>query len=66
MQSVRTLSNRSALVLVGCGFIWAIAAGILASLGLYLQTYFWELSAKQISVMGLGSFAHRLRARFPA
>jgi GPH family glycoside/pentoside/hexuronide:cation symporter len=54
---VRTLSNRSALVLVGCGFIWAIAAGILASLGLYLQTYFWELSAKQISVMGLGAFA---------
>jgi Na+/melibiose symporter-like transporter len=54
---VQTLANRSALVLVGCGFIWAIAAGILAALGLYLQTYFWELSAKQISVMGLGSFA---------
>ena len=53
----RTLSNRSALVLVGCGFIWAIAAGMLGTLGLYLQTYFWELSARQISIVGLGTFA---------
>jgi GPH family glycoside/pentoside/hexuronide:cation symporter len=54
---IQTLSNRSALVLVGCGFIWAIATGMLGTLGLYLQTYFWELSAKQISIVGLGTFA---------
>lgn len=54
---VRTLSNHSALVLVGCGFIWAIATGMLGTLGLYLQTYFWELTATQISVVGLGTFA---------
>ena len=58
----QTLGNRSVLVLVGCGFIWAIAAGILAALGLYLQTYFWELSAKQISTVGLGTFAAYLIA----
>lgn len=53
----QTLGNRSVLVLVGCGFIWAIAAGILAALGFYLQTYFWEFSAKQIATVGLGTFA---------
>jgi Na+/melibiose symporter-like transporter len=51
-----TLSNRSALVLVGCGFIWAIAAGMLGTLGFYLQTYFWEFSAAQIAFVGLGTF----------
>jgi Na+/melibiose symporter-like transporter len=61
---LQTISNRSALVLVGCGFIWAIAGGILGSLGFYLQTYFWELSAKQISVMGGGTFAAYLLALF--
>jgi Na+/melibiose symporter-like transporter len=54
---IATLSNRSALVLVGCGFIWAIAAGMLGTLGFYLQTYFWELSAHQIAIVGLGTFA---------
>jgi Na+/melibiose symporter-like transporter len=53
---IATLWNRSALVLVGCGFIWAIAAGMLGTLGIYLQTYFWEFSAAQISFVGLGTF----------
>ena len=52
----QTLANRSALVLVGCGFIWAIATGMLGTLGLYLQTYFWGFSAQQISAIGLGTF----------
>jgi glycoside/pentoside/hexuronide:cation symporter, GPH family len=51
----QTLSTRAVLVLFGCGFIWAIAAGILTALGIYLQTYFWELSAKQISIAGMGT-----------
>jgi Na+/melibiose symporter-like transporter len=59
---LQTISNRSALVLVGCGFVWAIAGGILGSLGFYLQTYFWELSTKQISIMGAGTFAAYLLA----
>jgi len=52
----QTLGNRPVLVLFGCGFIWAIAAGMLGALGFYLNTYFWELSAKQLSIAGLGSF----------
>lgn len=54
---VQTLTNRAVLVLFGCGFIWAIAGGLLASLGLYIQTYFWELTSKEIAFMGLGTFA---------
>lgn len=53
----QTLGNRPVLVLFGCGFIWAIAAGLLAALGFYMQTYFWQLTAKQISVASLGTFA---------
>jgi Na+/melibiose symporter-like transporter len=52
-----TLGNRSVMVLIGCGFIWAIAAGMLGSLGIYLQTYFWELTAGQIATVSLGTFA---------
>ncbi len=52
----RTLANRSVMVLLGCGFVWAIATGILTALGLYLQVYFWELTAGQIAVYGLGTF----------
>lgn len=61
---LQTINNRSVLVLIGCGFIWAIATGILSALGLYLQTYFWELSARQISTVGLGTFAAYVLALF--
>lgn len=51
-----TLGDRSVAVLLVCGVLWAIAAGMLGSLGFYLNTYFWELSAKQISMLVLASF----------
>jgi Na+/melibiose symporter-like transporter len=51
-----TLGNRSILVLLACGIVWAIAAGIVGALGFYINTYFWELSAQQISALALGAF----------
>jgi GPH family glycoside/pentoside/hexuronide:cation symporter len=60
MRAIRviwsTLSDRSVVVLLACGVLWAIAAGIVGSLGFYLNTYFWELSANQISFLVVGSF----------
>jgi GPH family glycoside/pentoside/hexuronide:cation symporter len=51
-----TLGSRSIGVLLVCGILWAIAAGIVGSLGFYMNTYFWELSAQQISMLVLASF----------
>jgi GPH family glycoside/pentoside/hexuronide:cation symporter len=51
-----TLGDRSVVVLLVCGVLWAIASGIVGSLGFYLDTYFWELTARQISMLVIGSF----------
>lgn len=53
---VATLGNRSILVLLACGVVWAIAAGIVSALGFYMNTYFWLLSARQISMLSVGAF----------
>ncbi|HUY26983.1 MAG TPA: MFS transporter [Candidatus Binataceae bacterium] len=50
-----TLANRSFLALMIAGIISAIAGGLSSGLGLYITTYFWELSSKQISyLVGFG------------
>lgn len=51
-----TLSNRSFLMLFGAGIFGAMAAGLVAALGIYFNTYFWELSSDQISVLALANF----------
>jgi Na+/melibiose symporter-like transporter len=58
----QTLGNHSVLVLLACGVLWAIAAGIVSSLGFYLNTYFWELSARQISALAIAIFVAFLLA----
>jgi glycoside/pentoside/hexuronide:cation symporter, GPH family len=52
-----TLSNRSFLALFGAGIFSAMAAGIIAALNIYLNTFFWELDSSQISVLVVGNFA---------
>jgi hypothetical protein len=52
-----TLSNRSFLALFGAGVFAAMGAGLQAALSIYINTYFWELSSNQISVLVLSSFA---------
>ena len=51
-----TLSNRSFLVLIMAGLFNAMAGGLTLSLNLYFNTYFWELSAAEISLFAIGNF----------
>jgi GPH family glycoside/pentoside/hexuronide:cation symporter len=55
-ELVETLSNRSFLALFAAGTFAAMAAGLAAALAIYLNTYFWELTSSQISLLVLGSF----------
>jgi glycoside/pentoside/hexuronide:cation symporter, GPH family len=51
-----TLSNRSFLFLLLSGIATAMAAGLGASLNNYFNTFFWEFSARQISLFTAGVF----------
>ena len=68
-----TLTNRNFLVALSAQVIAGLAFGIAAGLGLYFQTYLWELKAQDIlilTLMGLpgpifgGILAPRLARRF--
>jgi len=56
-----TLLNRNFLVLTVSGVIAGIGAGLVGGLTDYFNTFFWELSARQVSVLtgavGLSPFA---------
>jgi Na+/melibiose symporter-like transporter len=52
----QTLTNRSFLWLFGAGIFAGMGAGITAALTLYFNTYFWELSSKQMSVLAMLNF----------
>jgi len=51
-----TLSNQSFIALFCAGICLAMAAGLMASLSIYFNTYFWELSSGQISMMVVANF----------
>ncbi len=51
-----TLSNRSFLVLFASGMFAAMAAGVVTSLNIYFNTYFWELGSDEIAILTLGPF----------
>jgi Na+/melibiose symporter-like transporter len=55
-ETRETLANRSFLMLFGVGLFGAMAAGLVAALNIYFNTYFWELSSTQISVLALANF----------
>jgi Na+/melibiose symporter-like transporter len=57
-----TLSNRSFLALFTAGVFAAMAVGLQAALQIYINTYFWELSSNQISVLVMISFASAVLA----
>lgn len=59
---LQTLGNKSILVLLACGIVWAIAAGIVGALGFYMNTYFWQLNTMEISILGVGAFGSYLIA----
>jgi Na+/melibiose symporter-like transporter len=51
-----TLSSRSFLALFCAGLFAAVSAGLVGALAIYINTYFWELTATQISLIALGYF----------
>jgi GPH family glycoside/pentoside/hexuronide:cation symporter len=51
-----TLSNRSLLFLLAGLVFYAMAGGLGASLNIYFNTFFWEFTARQISVFTAGVY----------
>lgn len=51
-----TISNPSFRAILGGAVFAAMGAGLMASLGIYFNTYFWELSSTQIFTLVLGNF----------
>jgi Na+/melibiose symporter-like transporter len=61
-ELVETLTNRSFLALFCAGIFGSMAAGLNAALGIYFNTYFWELTSSQISVFIVAMFAAAILA----
>jgi GPH family glycoside/pentoside/hexuronide:cation symporter len=61
-QLAETLSNRSFMALFVAGIFAAIGVGITSALAIYINTYFWELTASQMSVLVLPLFLAALSA----
>jgi len=51
-----TLSNASFRALFGAAIFASMGAGLMASLSIYFNTYFWELTSNQILKIILGNF----------
>jgi Na+/melibiose symporter-like transporter len=51
-----TLSNRSFLFLLISGIASAMATGLSSSLNFYFNTFYWEFTAQQISILTLGVY----------
>jgi glycoside/pentoside/hexuronide:cation symporter, GPH family len=58
----QTLANPSFLRLFGAGVFAGMAAGLTAALTLYFNTYFWELTSSQMSVLVLLNFVSAMIA----
>jgi Na+/melibiose symporter-like transporter len=50
-----TLSNRNFIALTMSGVVSGTGAGLVGGLQIYFSTYFWELSAQQISIITLST-----------
>jgi GPH family glycoside/pentoside/hexuronide:cation symporter len=57
LQELRqTLSNRAFFALFGAGIFAGMGAGIAAVLTIYFNTYFWELTSQQMSLLTMLNF----------
>jgi len=65
-EMVATWSNRSFLNLTFSGLATSMAAGLGASMNVYFNTYFWEFTARQISIFTAGVFVSAFIALFAA
>jgi glycoside/pentoside/hexuronide:cation symporter, GPH family len=56
LREVRAaLNNRPFLSMLACGVFFNMASGLVATLSVYFYTYFWELSADQVSALLLSA-----------
>lgn len=55
-EMIGTLAHKSFGVLMAAGVFNAMATGLVLSLNLYFNTYFWQLSSGQIALLTLGNF----------
>lgn len=51
-----SLRNHNFLMVFGANVFSAMAGGLTAALNIYFNTYFWQLTSNQISVLALGNF----------
>ena len=51
-----SLGNRAFLILMLSGILFYLATGLVFALGIYINTYFWELSSAQVSILTLANF----------
>ncbi|MHB8528957.1 MAG: MFS transporter [Caulobacteraceae bacterium] len=63
-EMVQTWSHRSFLSLTISGLAASMAAGLAAAMNIYFNTFFWEFSARQISLLATGVFASAFIALF--
>jgi glycoside/pentoside/hexuronide:cation symporter, GPH family len=67
MRELReTVSNRSFLVLFVASVFASMAGGLSAALNIYFNTYFWELTSDQITILAAAYFAAAAIALFLA
>lgn len=59
---VDTLGHRSFLMVMGAGLCKGMALGISGSLALYMNTFFWQLSAPKLAILVLDGFFSALFA----
>ena len=55
-EMASTWSNRSFLFLTLSGLATAMAAGLTASMNIYINTFFWEFTSKEFALLVLGVF----------
>jgi Na+/melibiose symporter-like transporter len=51
-----SMSNKAFLILIVAGILFNLSTGLVFALGIYMNTYFWELSSAQISIITLSTF----------
>jgi Na+/melibiose symporter-like transporter len=65
-EMVSTWSNRSFLYLTLSGLATSMAAGLVASMNIYFNTYFWEFTSHEFALLILGVFVSAFMALFAA
>ncbi|MGH6993668.1 MAG: MFS transporter [Caulobacteraceae bacterium] len=61
-EMISTWNHRSFLMLTLSGLATSMAAGIVAAMNNYFNTFFWEFSARQIAMFTAGVFASAILA----